>query len=136
MDIYTPEGRQAEYDRLAKVLDAVRISRTAHIASGAECGAEPMCAGPEGMELLLAEFAGRGADRARVMLLVAVGEMARLTGELAVMHAERDDAMSRAVRLDVELLGAQGELATARERLAEWDAADDVTRPVAQVDGP
>lgn len=136
MDIRTPEGRQAEYDRLAGVLNAVRISRTAHIASGDECGAEPMCAGPEGMELLLAELAGRGADRARVMLLVAVGEMARLTGELAVMHAERDDAMSRAVRLDAELLSAQGALATARERLAEWDAATEATGPVAQVDGP
>ena len=133
MDIHTPEGRKAEYDRIAQVLNAVRISRTGHIASGDDCSAEPMCAGPDGMDLLLAEFAARPANTARVMLLVAVGEMARLTGELAVMHAERDDALGRALRLEAELLDAQGALATARERLAEWDAAADVLGPVGSV---
>lgn len=138
-DYRTPEGWQAEYDRIARVLDAVRVHRTAHIASGAECEAAPLCAGPGGMELLLAEIdSGRlpGDGHVRVMLLVAVGEMARLTGELAVMHAERDDALVRAMRLDADLLDAQGALATAEERLAEWDAAADVIGPIGRVSEP
>lgn len=137
-DLYpTPESRRAEYDRIARVLDAVRVSRTAHIASGAECGAEPLCAGPDGMDLLLREFTAgtiRGAGKVRIMLLVAVGEMARLTGELAVMHAERDDALATAMRLDADLLDAQGALATAEEQLAAWDAAADVLGPVGMPD--
>jgi hypothetical protein len=136
----TPEGRRAEYDRLAALLTACARWARAHVDEDPDCGAAPLCIG-DGVELLSLTASAGGPGTERLINLVAVGEIARITAELDTARAELADVAAQAMRMDAELLDAHGHLGTVLDRLAEieaelrqWNDAADVVGPVHPAD--
>jgi hypothetical protein len=133
--------RQAEYDRLARILWTCAALRDRHTAQTPECGGEPLCVGEDAFAVL-ADACRRSPGAARWINLAAVGELSRVRGELLAGMDELADVSAKAMRLDADLVDAHGEIDDMRERLdaaeaelERWNAAADVIGPVGQIGG-
>jgi len=118
-----PEDGAAEYERMADLLRRLSVLRDMHAEQDGHCSRAPLCIGQDASMTMVRETSPGGVMS---LLLTAIGEYSQLhtrvvelAGLLGRMQGERDDALAKLMRMDVELTDTQGALADTLRQLGE-----------------